>query len=185
MMWTRLGPLGGVLVLAAGAATWFLGAGHGAGGQAGRMLTAAVLPPGAVQVSGLPGSAFSSPSQEPACHPLTDEVRYWTAPGDPAQVAAFLQAHPPAGLSYNGNGSLFDSTTGHVISYDVTDTLPGHGFGAPAGLDLTVAALPGGATGIRADAEVVPPHAACTSSGGGVAARPAPRPAAGQTVSGR
>lgn len=181
MMWTRLGPLGGVLVLAAGAAAW-LAPGHGgaATGRAGQMLEAATLPPGAIQVGTLAGAAFGSPSEEPACHPLTDEVRYWTAPGAPAQVAAFLQAHPPRGLTNDGHGSLFSSSNGETISYDVTDTPPGQGFGAPAGLDFTVASLPDGMTGIRADAEVVPAHAMCARSGGAVAAQPG-----GQRVSGR
>jgi hypothetical protein len=166
MRWTRLGSCGAVLVLAAGS-TWLLGPGHAApAAAAGRLLDAAVLPRGAVQVPALPGQVFAQPSEEPACDPLTDAVRYWTVPGGPAQAAAFLQTHAPAGLTNDGTGSLLSTSSGETVSYDVTDAPPGRGFGSPAGLDFTVAALPDGMTGIRADAELVPANANCAFSAG-------------------
>jgi hypothetical protein len=108
---------------------------------------------------------FAHPSQEPACHPLTDEVRYWVVAGDPADVTAFLTAHAPSWLPNDGSGWL-GSTGGGTISYEVMDAPRGKSLRAQPGLDFTIAALPGGATGVRADAEVVPPGATCTSSGG-------------------
>jgi len=131
---------------------------------AGLMLDAAILPAGAAEVAALPGHVFSEPFEEPACHPLTDEVRYWVVPGGPADVAAFLTAHAPWWLPGDGTGSLAGSGGG-VISYDVTDTPRSRGRGTSAALVFTVAALSGGVTGIRADAEVVPPGAECTRSG--------------------
>jgi hypothetical protein len=69
------------------------------GGLVARMLDAAIVPPGAVLVSSLPGSTFRQASTVPACTPLTDVARLWRVPGDPASVAAFLRAHPPSWLS--------------------------------------------------------------------------------------
>ncbi len=182
MAWARLGSLGGAaLAVAAGAGVGLaLSPAAGAGGLAGRMLDAVIVPHGAVQVSSLPGPVFARPSQEPACHPLTDEVRYWLIPGGPAAAAAFLKAHAPSWLPNDGTGWL--GTTGGAISYEVMDAPRGKGFGAPAGLDLTVAALAGGMTGIRADAEVVPAGAACTSAG--AAAGPRNTPAPGRSAPG-
>jgi hypothetical protein len=48
--------------------------------QAERMLDAAVVPPGSVPVLFLPGAVFAQPSEEPACAPLIDQVRYWIVP---------------------------------------------------------------------------------------------------------
>ena len=129
-----------------------------------RMLDAAVVPPGSVQVFFLPGAVFAQPSQEPACAPRVDQARYWMVPGDPRDIAAFLRAHPPPGIPNSGAGQL--TTGGRTISYDVIDAEPGGGGGSPAELDLTVAGIGGGIAGIRADAEVVPEGATCTYSGG-------------------
>jgi hypothetical protein len=140
------------------------------GGLVTRMLDAAIVPPGAVVVSSLPGSAFRQASTVTACTPLTDVARLWRVPGDPADVAAFLRAHPPSWLSVVLTATQSRAATGVITSYEVGDALHGKSFGNPAGLDFTVASLPGGMTGIRADAELVPPHALCTRSGGGAAA---------------
>jgi hypothetical protein len=144
-----------------------------------RMLDAAVVPPGSVPVFFLPGAVFAQPSQEPACAPLIDQARYWMAPGDPQDIAAFLRAHPPPGIPNSGEGQL-STTGGQTISYDLLDAERGSSEGSPAELDITVAALGAGMAGIRADAEVVPAGATCTYSGG-----PALVPAAhGNSVAG-
>jgi hypothetical protein len=184
MAWTWLGPVGATLVLAAGAGIALAPSpAAGAGGLPGQMLDAAVVPPGAEQVATLPGSVFAQPAEEPACSPLTDKARYWVVPGDPADAAAFLKAHAPSWLPNDGTGWL-GTTGGETISYEVMDTPRGKSFGAPAGLDFTIAAISGGMTGIRADAEVVPPGAVCTSAG--AAAGPGtPVPRANAPASGR
>ena len=165
MAWARLRPWRTALMLVAGVGVLMAAGSAGAADSlAARMLAAAIVPAGAVQVPFLPGSVFVQPSEQPACSPLIDEARYWVVAGDPAGVAAFLKAHPPSGLVNAGTGWL-GSTGGQTISYEVADAPRGTSFGAPAGLDFTVAALPGGLTGIRADAELVPPDAGCSESG--------------------
>jgi len=167
----------GSLVLAGLGVAWAAGA-AGPYLHAERMLDAAVVPPGSVQVIFLPGAVFAQPSQEPACTPLIDQTRYWMVPGDPQDIAAFLRAHAPPGIPNNGTGQL-STTGGQPISYDVLDAERGKSGGFPAELDLTVAALGAGTAGIRADAEVVPADATCTYSGG-PAPLPAPTPSTGQ-----
>jgi hypothetical protein len=136
-----------------------------------RMLDAAIVPPGSVQVFSLPGGVFAQPSQQPACTPLIDQTRYWMVPGDPQHIASFLREHPPPGIPNNGAGWL-STAGGQTISYDVTDAERGNNAGSPAELDFTVAALGAGMAGIRADAEVVADGATCSYSGG-----PGPAPA--------
>jgi hypothetical protein len=168
MMWTRLGPLGAAVILVAG-----VGVHQGleprgtGGGLAERMLDAAIVPAGATRVSALAGSAFAQPSEEPACTPLTDDVRYWKVPGSAADVAAFLAAHTPDWLTKDGTGSLVASG-GEQISFSISDAPKDARLARAAELDLTVAALPGGMTGIRADAEVPAANATCATSGGPV-----------------
>jgi len=158
----------GALVLAG--AAWAAGA-AGPYLHAERMLDAAIVPPGSVQVFSLPGSVFAQPSEEPGCTPLIDQPRYWMVPGDPQDIASFLRAHAPPGIPNNGTGQL-STGGGQTISYDVLDTERGNSGGSPADLDFTVAALGAGMAGIRADAEVIPGDATCSYSGGPAPARP-------------
>jgi hypothetical protein len=94
-------------------------------------------------------------------------VRYWEVQGSAGEVAAFLAAHTPSWLPNDGTGSLVTSG-GEAISYSISDAPKDGRLTWAAELDLTVAALPGGMTGIRADAEVPAANAACTTSGGPV-----------------
>jgi hypothetical protein len=168
MAWMRLGPLGAVLILVAGVGVHqALKQGEAGGGLAGRMLDAAIVPAGAVRVSRLPGSAFARPSVEPACTPLTDDTRYWQVAGNAGDVAAFLAAHTPRWLPNDGTGLLVTSGR-EPISYSVTDAPHERGPASAAELSFTVAALPGGMAGIRADAEVPGADATCATSGGPV-----------------
>jgi hypothetical protein len=136
-----------------------------------RMLDAAIVPPGSVQIFSLPGGVFAQPSQQPACTPMIDQTRYWMVPGDPQHIASFLREHPPPGIPNSGAGRL-STAEGQTISNDVTDAERGNSSGSPAELDFTVAALGTGMAGIRADAEVVADGATCSYSGG-----PGPAPA--------
>jgi hypothetical protein len=168
MAWRRLAPLGTALILVAGFGVHeALGSSAPRVGLAGRMLDAVIVPAGAVRVARLPGTAFTTPSLEPACTPLTDDVRYWEVPGSPADVAGFLAAHAPAWLPNDGTGSLF-TVGGASISLTVDDAPRDSGASSSAELNFTVAALPGGMTGIRADAEVAPASAVCSYSVGPV-----------------
>ena len=160
----------GALVLAGLGVAWAAGT-AGPYLHAERMLDAAILPPGSVQVFFLPGGVFAQPSQEPACVPLIDQTRYWMVPGDPQDIAAFLRAHAPPEIPGHGAGQL-STAGGQTISYDVIDAEPGNSGGSPAELDFTVAALGAGTAGIRADAEVVADGATCFYSGEPAPARP-------------
>jgi hypothetical protein len=169
LAWTRLALLGAVLMLAATVGVHqALRPSAARGGLAGRMLDAATVPAGAARVPRLPGAAFAQPSVEPACTPLTDDVRYWVVAGSPANVAAFLAAHTARWLPNDGTGSL-TSSAGSPVSYSVSDAPLDGSAASSAELNFTVAALPGGMTGIRADAEVPPADAVCVSAGGGPA----------------
>lgn len=137
------------------------------------MLDAAIIPPGAVQVPSLPGSVFAQPFQHPACTPLVDEARYWKVPGNPRNIASFLKVHAPSWIPNSGSGS--GGPSGKPTFYGVFDVPRAKGWSSSAQLDFTVAALRGGATGIRADAEVIPPRSSCARSGG--AAEPGNAPA--------
>ena len=128
------------------------------------MLDAAIIPPGAVQVPSLPGSVFAQPFQHPACTPLVDEARYWEVPGNPQDIASFLKAHTPSWIPNSGSGSGGPSSK--PTFYGVFDVPRAKGWSSSAQLDFTVAALRGRTTGIRADAEVIPPRSSCTRSGG-------------------
>lgn len=166
MVRVRLWSLSAALAIAtAGAGVHLAIGGVGRGGLAQQMLDAVIVPRGAARAGWLPGLAFARPSQEPACTPLTDQVRYWAVRGDPAGVATFLTGHAPSSLRNNETGWL-GSTGGAVISYQVGDVPRSRRLAARAELDFTVSALPGGMTGIRADAEVIPPAATCLRSGG-------------------
>lgn len=136
-----------------------------------RMLDAAIVPPGSMQVFFLPGGVFAQSSQQPGCTPLIDQARYWMVPGDPQAITSFLRGHAPPGIPNQSAGRL-GTGSGQTISYDVLDTERGNSGGSPADLDFTIAALGAGITGIRADAEVVAGGATCTYSGGPAPARP-------------
>ncbi len=131
-------------------------------GQAEQMLDAAIVPSGAQQVASLPGTAFAQPGQHPACNPLVGETRYWQVSGAPQDVAAFLAAHAPSWITNSGTGQ--SGNNGENTSYIVFDTPAGDtGWNSSNTLVFTIAALPEG-TGIRADAEVIPPGSSCVSS---------------------
>src|SRR5262249_56570401 len=83
----------GALVLAGLGVVWTAGPYL----HAERMLDAAVVPPGSVQVIFLPGAVFAQPSQEPACTPLIDQTRYWMVPGDPRTSQPSSGRTPPPG----------------------------------------------------------------------------------------
>ncbi len=117
-------------------------------------LAALNLPAGAQRSSTEPaggGPALANSAGTPATPNLVDDHAWWVIPGSPQSVIAYIDAHPPAGSTYSLGGS--GGSPQHVT---VT------GFSWPAIVDvlsyrqLVVEAvtLPGGATGLRADAQV-------------------------------
>ena len=135
-----------------------------ASGKAGQMLDAMVVPPGSHRVGSLPGRAFAQPWEGPSCTAVVDESRFWDVAGDPSSVASYLQARPPQWIPYNTMGALSRQFTGSGLEGYPT----GPGWSSPRSayqLDVTVAA-DGSATGIRADAQVVPSNASCQTKDG-------------------
>ncbi len=134
-------------------------------GQAGQMLQAAILPPGAQQIQQPSGSQFSGPSQEPACNPLVDEAQFYEVTEAPSDTQAFLTQNSPSWIPTQGGG--YGSGPGGSSSYlDVTDLTTGEAWSdIYSQLDFTIATMSNGDTGIRVDGEVVPPGAQCLVGG--------------------
>ena len=75
------------------------------------LLTRAVLPAGALRLSGRPSgaSAIDDTGPQPATPDIVDVHAWWRAPGTLAAVIAFEKAHAPAGSSFSGtSGALFN-----------------------------------------------------------------------------
>ena len=134
-------------------------------GKAFQLLDAVVVPPGSRQERSLPGRAFQGPWEGPRCTALVDESRLWKVAQEPDSVASYLSAHAPGWIPYNGTGQLSGLFTGTGL--EGYPTGPGWSApGSPYQLDVTVSPAGSGFTGIRADAQVVPPGATCDTKGG-------------------
>jgi hypothetical protein len=83
-------------------------------------------------------------------------------------------------VSRHGRADWLGTADGAVISYQVGDVPASKRLATHAELDFTVAASLGGMTGIRADAEMIPPRATCLRSadpaGSGAWCRQAAKP---------
>jgi len=110
-----------------------------------RLLALAQVPPGAKEISTppatLPGPALGTPQTDS----LIDHARYWRVAMSLKDAIAWVQAHPPSGLTSNGSGSESDH-----------DVLVEQGFsyvGADGGgqLEIGVAADGESSSYIRAD----------------------------------
>ncbi len=125
--------------------------------DAGSLLMATPLPAGATQSSAEPseaGSRLAGPGLAPATPNLVNDHDWWTVPGPRADVLGYVEAHRPAGTSESLCGP---STTNGVIesecAYFAWPQVPG--TLTMRWLVVEVVQLPDGATGLRADAEVV------------------------------
>ncbi len=137
-------------------------------GQAQQILDAAALPRGAIQVSclartALPGAAFAEPATKPACNPLVGATRFWEVPGAPEPVAASLKKDTPPWLSTGGVGETGNVNTGQFYYWVEGIVLIGSNWTAGDSLVFSVDSLADGQTGIREDAEVIPPGSVCAS----------------------
>jgi hypothetical protein len=78
---------------------------------------------------------------------------WWEVPGTPSDVIAYVRAHPPAGSTPSGSGSggnIYTGTTSTSVNYQwppVRDVL------GDRELAVTATALPGGETGVLAEAQ--------------------------------
>ncbi len=117
-------------------------------------LTALNLPSGAQRSSTEPaggGSGLANSAGTPATPNLVDDHAWWVIPGSPQSVIAYIDAHPPAGStpSLSGSGGTPQQVTITGFSWPaITDVL------SYRQLVVEAVSLPGGATGLRADAQV-------------------------------
>jgi hypothetical protein len=119
-------------------------------------LAALNLPAGAQPSSSEPaggGPALANPAAgEPATPNLVDDHGWWVIPGSTSSVVAYIDAHPPAGStpSLSGSGGSPQAVTLTGFSWPaITGVL------SDRQLVVEAVRLPGGATGLRADAQIV------------------------------
>lgn len=100
------------------------------------------LPPGAVPVAATTplgaGAVLPSPPNIPATPNLASRRAYWSVPGTPADVIAFVAAHPPAGgrSSLSGTASGPGAPTATFLGF----SFPTNRLLASRSLAITVAA---------------------------------------------
>jgi hypothetical protein len=136
--------------------------------QACQMLEAIVLPVGARQVQSLGGGVFSQPSSVPACDGLTVKTVYLEVPDDPLTVATYVGTHAPSWLPYGGPPT--QESDNNVLYFAFAGSPTGVGWSRtpnPDAIAITIAAYGSGISGIRVDAQVVPPSASCVGTGAG------------------
>lgn len=93
-------------------------------------------------------------SGPPATPNVVDEHAWWVVPGVRADVLAYIDAHPPAGSAPRGVGSGGSyGMTGSEFQEFVWPPIAN--VASTRSLVVEVVQLPGGSTGLRADAQVV------------------------------
>jgi hypothetical protein len=125
--------------------------------DASKLLAAIQLPPGAVRSSVEPaggGRYLARPAGYPATPNLVDRHGWWTIPGDPATVLAYLNSHAPPGSKLDGSSTLEGPNipTVNSVQYDwsqIPNVL------STRSLVVEVMSLPDHMTGVRADAQDV------------------------------
>lgn len=125
--------------------------------DAARLLSRLVLPPGADTSAREPahdGGVLANPGSRPATPNLIDRRGFWTVPGQPQIALGFIEAHRPAGskLVETGSGGGGGKPTSWLAAFSWP---PVAGVLGTRWLVVEVVGLPGGATGLRADAQVV------------------------------
>ena len=87
----------------------------------------------------------------PVTPELIERSRYWSVPGSFADVWAYMEAHPPSGSHYAGSASS-SSPTGSSEAASFTFP-PKPGQISSRQVNVTVAVLPDGSTGVGAHAQ--------------------------------
>ncbi len=127
--------------------------------DAASLLSALPLPPGATHSALEPAgddSVLAHPGEGPPVTPnVVDDSAWWLVPGAPATVLAYIAAHRPAGttLALKGFGST--GTNGASFESEGIEWPPIRNILTMRWLVLEAVQLPGGSTGLRADAQVV------------------------------
>lgn len=159
------------------------------------LLAKLALPSGAKRTQGAPkgtGSRLAHPGVAIPSPDVVDRHSFWTVPAPVTKVLAFVEAHPPGGsqLESSGSGSQNGLTTSQFLRFTWT---PVQSVLYTRSLSVTLVALPGGSTAIRADAadmwdiprpasERVPSQASVLDVS---VARPGARPSLSLTVTDR
>lgn len=129
------------------------------------MLNAVVIPAGSIVVPSLPGHVFAQAWEHPACNPIIDSSRMWKVRQTPLSIVAYLQSHASTWVPYGPTGQT--SSGAQVIAYIMSGTANRPGWGSSDQSDelqVTVAPLGDGFSGIRADGQAVPTGASCKRS---------------------
>jgi hypothetical protein len=122
------------------------------------LLTQVSLPVSATRKAGEPAGdegQLAHPSIGPVATPnVVDGHAWWVLPGVRSEVLAYIRAHPPAGTSiaFSGSAATRGRTTSESIAFawpPIADVL------GMRWLVITVVQIPGGHTGLRADAQAV------------------------------
>jgi hypothetical protein len=98
---------------------------------------------------------LAHPGTGPVATPnVVDSHAWWVLPGVRSEVLAYIRVHPPAGTTIAFSGSA--ATRGRTMSESLAFAWPPiAGVLGMRWLVITVVQLPGGQTGLRADAQVV------------------------------
>jgi hypothetical protein len=122
-----------------------------------RRLAALRLPPGAKRVSVVPkgsGDSLRSPAFEPATPNLIDLHTWWTVPGDPSEVLAWVKEHRPNGSILKIESSSEDH--GVTTSWDIGfEWAPISGIADERMLIVTATTGAENETALRVDAQAV------------------------------
>jgi hypothetical protein len=129
------------------------------------LLVTAVLPSDSASVGSPPAPILNNPAQRAACDPLIDLTRFVVIPHTTLdEVETFLLAHPTPTLDVQGQARM--TKDGEVQTADVVQSKD-VSLTSGESLVFTFARVSGGGVGIRVDAQVIPPNALCSHSGGG------------------
>jgi hypothetical protein len=125
--------------------------------EAAQLLTQVPLPPGATSGSVEPqgdDSLLAQPASAPATPNLVDDHAWWLVPGTPGEAIAYMRAQLPPGTRIESSGNL--SGPGVPRNYSISIAWPPVAKVLAGGsLVIQAVELVSGATGLRADAQVV------------------------------
>jgi len=123
------------------------------------LLASLTLPAGAIRSPTEPagdGSVLAQPSSGPVASPnVVVEGAWWVVPGTPAQVLAYITAHPPAGSTRFIHGAGASGANGASSMFAGFSLPPIVNVLSTRSLVVDVVQLPSGSTGLRADAQVL------------------------------
>jgi hypothetical protein len=123
--------------------------------EAGSLLATIALPAGASRSAGEPagaGGQLASGAVRRDLGDLVDRPAWWVVPGAPSTVMSYIQSHEPNVRPFS---SRFPVTLESGALYDRLQLTEGVGAIGERWLILAAVALPGGATAMRADAQVL------------------------------